>query len=136
MAYVPLDGFLFRAPLLPMTAVAKGPRALLAHPLGREAIGIASPDLAAAIERGRAAARITGEDDDPDALDELLLSMVDEGLLISDVTAPLVGPPPDAWLTERLAAIPAAAGAARALAAAAADAHAGRFAAARAALAA
>ena len=48
MAYFPLSRFLLRAPLLPISAL-KDPRgALLAHPLGRDAIALASPSLAEA----------------------------------------------------------------------------------------
>jgi len=44
----PLSRFLLRAPLLPVAAVWRGPRALAAHPLGADAIRLASPSLARA----------------------------------------------------------------------------------------
>jgi thiopeptide-type bacteriocin biosynthesis protein len=43
--------------------------------------------------------------DDADATDELLLLLVDDGLLQSDLAPPLVGPPPERHLRERLAAL-------------------------------
>ncbi len=46
--YVPLPRFLLRAPLLPAAALTRGARALLRHPLGRTAVELASPSLAAA----------------------------------------------------------------------------------------
>jgi len=46
--YVPLPRFLLRAPLLPAAALTRGARALLRHPLGRMAVELASPSLAAA----------------------------------------------------------------------------------------
>ncbi len=58
--YKPLDAVLLRAPLLRETAIPRAARALLAHPLGKRAIEIASPSLAAAAEgvkRERAIAR-------------------------------------------------------------------------------
>src|SRR5450432_2642451 len=45
--YVPLSRVLLRAPLLPVAALARARRALAAHPLGADAIEIASPALAA-----------------------------------------------------------------------------------------
>jgi thiopeptide-type bacteriocin biosynthesis protein len=42
---------------------------------------------------------------DPHDADELLLLMIDRGLLHADVTPPLVGPPPVAWMRARLAAL-------------------------------
>ncbi len=57
---MPLSRFLLRAPLLPAAALGRGPRALLKHPLGRQAIALASPSLAAAApgaKRDRALAR-------------------------------------------------------------------------------
>ncbi|MEP6654583.1 MAG: thiopeptide-type bacteriocin biosynthesis protein [Myxococcales bacterium] len=50
MAYVPLNGFLFRAPLLPMSALRNRQPKLLTHPLAASALALASPDLAAALE--------------------------------------------------------------------------------------
>jgi thiopeptide-type bacteriocin biosynthesis protein len=46
--YRPLSRFLLRAPLLPIRAVWRGPRALLRDPLGADAIALASPSLARA----------------------------------------------------------------------------------------
>ena len=45
--YVPLSRVLLRAPLLPVRALARARRALLADPLGALAIELASPSLAA-----------------------------------------------------------------------------------------
>jgi thiopeptide-type bacteriocin biosynthesis protein len=42
-------------------------------------------------------------------LDELLLLMVDQGLLHADLTPPLIGPPPAAWMCQRLEDLPRAA---------------------------
>jgi len=47
--YVPLPRFLLRAPLLPAAALTRGARALLRHPLGRTAVELASPSLAASL---------------------------------------------------------------------------------------
>ena len=222
--YRPLDAFLLRAPLLPESALRRGAKALTEHPLGAQAIAVASPSLAAAkpgAKRDRALARyarraafrptpngllagvcmgglgprtrvLTGapdlyrapswagvnaaarallddpdvrertrlriapsairsaagavrwigpgepfgetregeldarlaaildsanrwtlwadvrsridDDDDGDA-DELLLMLVDDGLLQSDLAPPLIGPPADVYLTRKLAAI-------------------------------
>jgi thiopeptide-type bacteriocin biosynthesis protein len=46
--YVPLSRVLIRAPLLPVAALPRAARALVAHPLGGDAIALASPSLAAA----------------------------------------------------------------------------------------
>jgi lantibiotic biosynthesis protein len=46
--YLPLSRFLLRAPLLPLAALSRARRHLLAHPLGPAAIEIASPTLAGA----------------------------------------------------------------------------------------
>ena len=46
--YRPLPRFLLRAPLLPARAVWRGPRTLAAHPLGADAVRLASPSLARA----------------------------------------------------------------------------------------
>ncbi len=58
--YTPLCRVLVRAPLLPVRDLARAARALAAHPLGADAIAIASPSLAAAKPgpaRGRALER-------------------------------------------------------------------------------
>jgi len=57
MPYVPLDRFLFRAPLLPMRALGDARAALAASALGEAALRLASPDLAAALGRKRVDAR-------------------------------------------------------------------------------
>ncbi len=58
MAYVALDRFLFRAPLLPSrTLTDGGPGALDRHPLGRAALALASPEL------NTASASANGADD-------------------------------------------------------------------------
>jgi len=49
----------------------------------------------------RAAAGRVGEPDEGD-LDELLLLLVDQGLLHTDLTPPFIGPPPLDWMCERL----------------------------------
>lgn len=46
--YRPLSRFLLRAPLLPIGVLPRAGRALVAHPLGADAIALASPTLAAA----------------------------------------------------------------------------------------
>ncbi len=46
--YAPLSRVLIRAPLLPVRALPHAARALAAHPLGADAIALASPSLAAA----------------------------------------------------------------------------------------
>jgi thiopeptide-type bacteriocin biosynthesis protein len=46
--YRPLSRFLLRAPLLPVSALWRGPRALLRHRLGADAVRLASPSLARA----------------------------------------------------------------------------------------
>ncbi|HSS37155.1 MAG TPA: lantibiotic dehydratase, partial [Polyangia bacterium] len=46
--YVPLSRVLIRAPLLPLRVLPRAARALAAHPLGADAIAIASPSLSAA----------------------------------------------------------------------------------------
>jgi len=46
---------------------------------------------------------------DEASADEWLLLLLDDGLLVDDLTPPLVGPPPLAWLRARLGAIPGAA---------------------------
>jgi thiopeptide-type bacteriocin biosynthesis protein len=46
--YRPLSRFLLRAPLLPVAALPRAARALATHPLGADAIAVASPTLAAA----------------------------------------------------------------------------------------
>jgi len=51
--YRPLPRFLLRAPLLPVSALWRGPRALLRHRLGADAVRLASPSLA----RAKAGAR-------------------------------------------------------------------------------
>jgi len=51
--YRPLPRFLLRAPLLPVSAVWRGPRALLRHPLGASAVQLASPSLARAAAGAR-----------------------------------------------------------------------------------
>jgi len=57
VVYVALPRFLFRAPLLPVRALADARRGLSAHPLGATALALASPALAAAVaRRPRAAA--------------------------------------------------------------------------------
>lgn len=43
--------FLLRAPLLPLSALRRPAEALLADPLGAQAVALASPDLAAALQR-------------------------------------------------------------------------------------
>jgi lantibiotic biosynthesis protein len=58
--YAPLSRVLIRAPLLPVAALPGAARALLRHPLGPEALALASPSLAAAKPgeaRDRAVAR-------------------------------------------------------------------------------
>ncbi len=58
--YVPLSRVLIRAPLLPVADLGRAARALAQHPLGAEAIRVASPTLAAAKQgaaRERAVAR-------------------------------------------------------------------------------
>ena len=57
MPYVPLDRFLFRAPLLPLRALGDARAALAASRLGEAALRLASPDLAAALGRKRVDAR-------------------------------------------------------------------------------
>lgn len=52
MPYVPLPGFLFRAPLLPIRALRDARRALVADPLGAAAVQLGSPSLAATLARG------------------------------------------------------------------------------------
>src|SRR5205085_10522686 len=47
MAYVALERFLVRAPLLPWTRAGDSGRRLLRHPLGKLALELASPSLAA-----------------------------------------------------------------------------------------
>src|SRR5205085_1036523 len=44
--------FLLRAPLLPVAAARRPAAALRAHPLGADALALASPDLAAGLRRG------------------------------------------------------------------------------------
>ena len=51
--YRPLPRFLLRAPLLPVAAVWRGPRALLRHALGPDAVRLASPSLARATAGAR-----------------------------------------------------------------------------------
>jgi thiopeptide-type bacteriocin biosynthesis protein len=51
----PISSFLWRAPLLPVRALRRPGAALRAHPLGAEALALASPDLAAALARGQGA---------------------------------------------------------------------------------
>jgi len=46
--YRPLPRFLLRAPLLPASALWRGTRALTRHPLGAQAVALASPSLARA----------------------------------------------------------------------------------------
>jgi len=57
MPYVPLNRFLFRAPLLPLAALRDPRAALAASPFGEAALRMASPDLAAALARKRMDAR-------------------------------------------------------------------------------
>jgi thiopeptide-type bacteriocin biosynthesis protein len=52
----------------------------------------------------RAVARHVEPADD-DAIDELLRTLVDDGLLVHDLEPPLVGPPPEEWLRARLLAL-------------------------------
>jgi thiopeptide-type bacteriocin biosynthesis protein len=52
-----ISSFLWRAPLLPVSALRRPRAALCAHPLGGEALALASPDLAAALARGKSGAR-------------------------------------------------------------------------------
>jgi thiopeptide-type bacteriocin biosynthesis protein len=47
-----ISSFLLRAPLLPVSALRRPAAALRAHPLGPEALALASPDLAAGLARG------------------------------------------------------------------------------------
>ncbi len=54
--YTPLPHVLIRAPLLPARDLRRGARALLGHPLGPDAVALASPSLAAA-KPGAARAR-------------------------------------------------------------------------------
>jgi len=51
--YRPLPRFLLRAPLLPVATVWRGPRALLRHELGPDAVRLASPSLARAAAGAR-----------------------------------------------------------------------------------
>ena len=51
--YRPLPRFLLRAPLLPVSALWRGPRALLRHKLGADAVRLASPSLARAAAGAR-----------------------------------------------------------------------------------
>lgn len=53
MALHLLSRFLVRAPLLPVRELPRAAAALQRHPLGSAAIQLASPDLAAALERGQ-----------------------------------------------------------------------------------
>ena len=54
----------------------------------------------------RACAGATGEqEDEADEFDELLLALVDDGLLQTDLSPPLIGPPPARFLRDRLAAL-------------------------------
>ncbi|MBI4508680.1 MAG: lantibiotic dehydratase [Deltaproteobacteria bacterium] len=46
---VPLSTFVFRAPLLPVSALGQGERALFVHPLGQVALELTSPSLHAAV---------------------------------------------------------------------------------------
>jgi len=63
MGYVALPRFLFRAPLLPLRALGDARRSLKAHPLGATALALASPALAAALQRSpRAAATLATVD--------------------------------------------------------------------------
>ena len=57
MPYVPLNRFLFRAPLLPLRALGDARAALAASRFGEAALRMASPDLAAALGRKRVDAR-------------------------------------------------------------------------------
>jgi thiopeptide-type bacteriocin biosynthesis protein len=47
-----ISSFLLRAPLLPVSALRRPGAALRAHPLGPQALALASPDLAAGLARG------------------------------------------------------------------------------------
>jgi thiopeptide-type bacteriocin biosynthesis protein len=57
MPFVPVRRFLLRAPLLPAATLPDGPGALLAHPLGRMALQLASPSLVAEKRETAAAER-------------------------------------------------------------------------------
>jgi len=52
-----------------------------------------------------AARRAAGESITDDDADELLLVLIDDGLLVPDVVPPLVGPPPAVWMRGRLRAL-------------------------------
>ncbi len=56
MPPVPLPVVVLRAPLLPLSALRDPVAALRRHPLGAAAVGLASPDLAAALSASRAPA--------------------------------------------------------------------------------
>lgn len=59
MALHLLSRFLWRAPLLPVRDLGRAATALRKHPLGAAAIQLASPDLAAALERGQPDAEVS-----------------------------------------------------------------------------
>jgi thiopeptide-type bacteriocin biosynthesis protein len=56
LAFHLVSRFLLRAPLLPVRAARRPVEALRTHPLGADAVALASADLAAALERGGPAA--------------------------------------------------------------------------------
>ena len=73
-----------------------------------------------AVLRATAARVLMGGGDDDDAqaeeeLDDWLLTLVDDGALLVDTVPPLLGPPADVWMAERLARLPAAEDVANAL---------------------
>ena len=93
----------------------------------------------ASVRRAVAAARTGTSDEgadseDFDDLDEVLETMIDDGLLHLDLIPPLVGPEPGAWMHARLARIPAAGSVADQLAAVLSAARTGDVLAAKAAL--
>lgn len=59
-----------------------------------------------------------GSDDDDGDVDEWLLTLIDDGVLVSDVIPPLIGPPAQVWMGERLGRLPAVNDVARELGAA------------------
>jgi lantibiotic biosynthesis protein len=73
VAYVPLSRFLFRAPLLPSHEGT--PAHLLGDPLGKEAIRIASPELAAALLRPKREAKSHLKSDSKDEARGTALSL-------------------------------------------------------------
>ncbi|HEV3032833.1 MAG TPA: thiopeptide-type bacteriocin biosynthesis protein, partial [Polyangia bacterium] len=82
-----------------------------AEPFAEERVAELDEGLAAILNRtsdwtawpeARRAARAAGRGADGGDLDELLLVLVDEGLLQADVTPPLVGPDAATWMRARL----------------------------------